>query len=162
LPAPLSRVNRRGAPSTASVVTSVVTGLVIAVFAIFQLDPVLNMFYWFSGLAVVSIVLIELLVCIAVIVYFNRNKGSENLFQTVIAPVLAAIGLVLGEYLLMSRFGLLAGTVAEGVDPTVTSWGLSPIGWVLVALPFALLAGGYVLSLISHSETEELVKDVLS
>jgi amino acid transporter len=162
LPAPLSRVNPRGAPSTASVVTSVVTGLVIAVFALFQLDPVLNMFYWFSGLAVVSIVLIELLVCIAIIVYFNRNKGSENLFQTVIAPVLAGIGLVLGEYLLMSRFGLLAGTVAEGVDPTVTSWGLSPIGWVLVALPFALLAAGYVLSLVSHKENEELVTDILS
>ncbi len=162
LPAPLSRVNKRGAPSTASVVTSVATGLIISAFAVFQLDPVLNMFYWFSGLAVVSIVLIELLVCIAVIAYFNRNKGSENLFQTLIAPVLAGIGLILGEYLLMSRFGLLAGTVAEGVDPTVTSWGLSPIGWVLVGLPFALLAGGYVLSLISHSENEELVKDVLS
>ena len=162
LPAPLSHVNPRGAPSTASLVTSVVTGLVIAAFAVFQLDPVLNMFYWFSGLAVVSIVLIEVLVCIAIIVYFHRNKGSENPFQTVIAPVLAAIGLVLGEYLLMSRFGLLAGTVAEGVDPTTTSWGLSPIGWVLVALPFALLAAGYVLSLVTHSENEELVMDVLS
>jgi amino acid transporter len=162
LPKPLSHVNSRGAPSTASLVTSVITGVVIAFFAIFRLDPVLNLFYWFSGLAVVAIVLIEILVCIAVITYFRRNTGSENVFQTIIAPVLATIGLILGEYLLMSRFGLLAGTVAEGVDPTVTSWGLSPIGWVLVALPFAILLAGYLHSLWSTTENEELVMDVLS
>ncbi|TDW29613.1 APC family permease [Cryobacterium psychrophilum] len=162
LPRPLGRVNKRGAPSAASLVTSAVTGAVIITFALFQLDPVLNLFYWFSGLAVVAIVLIEILVCIAVIVYFRRNRGSENLFQTVIAPVLAAAGLIMGEYLLMSRFGLLAGTVVEGVDPTVTAWGLSPLGWVLVSLPFVLLLVGYLWSALSRSENEALVKDVLS
>lgn len=162
LPRPLGRVNTSGAPSTASLVTSAVTGVVIVVFAVFRLDPVLNLFYWFSGLAVVAIVLIEILVCIAVIVFFRRNRGSENAFQTVIAPILATIGLVVGEYLLMSRFGLLAGTVAEGVDPTVTAWGLSPIGWVLVCLPFVLLLVGYVGSALSKSENDALVKDVLS
>jgi amino acid transporter len=162
LPARLGTVNGRGAPSNASMATSVISGLVIVIFAIFQLDPVLNLFYWFSGLAVVSIVLIEILVCIAVIAYFRRNKGSENIFQTMIAPVLAIIGLVLGEYLLMSRFGLLAGTVAPGVDPTVTAWGLSPIGWVLILLPFALLVVGYVISRIRRDVNEELLRDVLS
>lgn len=162
LPRRLSHVNRRGAPSTASLATSVLTGLVITAFAVFRLDPVLNMFYWFSGLAVVAIVLIEILVCVAVIAFFRRNAGPENVFQTVIAPVLATIGLVLGEYLLMSRFGLLAGTVAADVDPTVTPWGLSPIGWVLVFLPFVLLLAGYLHSLWSTTENEDLVRDVLS
>ncbi len=162
LPKALSHVNGRGAPSTASLVTSVVSGLVIAVFAVFRLDPVLNLFYWFSGLAVVAIVLIEILVCIAVVVFFRRSKGTENVFQTTIAPILAAIGLVLGEYLLMSRFGLLAGTVAEGVDPTVTAWGLSTVGWVLVALPFALLLAGYIVSRLLNDENDDLVRDELS
>jgi len=62
----------------------------------------------------------------------------------------------------MSRFGLLAGTVAEGVDPTVTPWGLSPMGLVLVSLPFVLLAVGYLWSALSRSENESLVTDVLS
>ncbi|KGJ72679.1 DNA topoisomerase [Cryobacterium roopkundense] len=162
LPRLLGRVNGSGAPSTASLVTSAVTGVVTVAFAVFRLDPVLNLFYWFSGLAVVAIVLIEILVCVAIIVYFRRNRGSENVFQTVIAPILATIGLVVGEYLLMSRFGLLAGTVAEGVDPTVTAWGLSPIGWVLVCLPFVLLLVGYLGSALSRSENDALVKDVLS
>ncbi|SEM93623.1 APC family permease [Cryobacterium luteum] len=162
LPRPLSKVNGRGAPSTASLVTSVITGIVLVVFAVFQLDPVLNLFYWFSGLAVIAIVLIEILVSVAIIVYFRRNAGAENVFQTVIAPVLATIGLLLGEYLLMSRFGLLAGTVADGVDPTTTSWGLSTIGWVLVALPFVLLIGGYIFSRMQNHENDDLVRDVLS
>lgn len=162
LPKSLSRTNRRGAPGVASMVTSIITGIIIVVFAIFQLDPVLTLFFWFSGLAVVAIVLIEILVCIAVIVYFRRNRGTENVFQSIVAPVIAAIGLALGEYLLMSRFGLLAGTVAEGVDPSVTSWGLSVIGWVLVALPFALVLAGYLLSRFQRTENKELVRDILS
>lgn len=162
LPSKLGTVNRRGAPTNASMVTSVISGLVIVTFAIFQLDPILNLFYWFSGLAVVAIVLIEILVCIAVIAYFRKNRGEENVFQTLIAPVLAIVGLVLGEYLLMSRFGLLAGTVAEGVDPTVTPWGLSPIGWVLIALPFALLLIGFVVSQARRAINQDLLRDVLS
>jgi len=62
----------------------------------------------------------------------------------------------------MSRFGLLAGTVADGVDPTVDSWGLSLIGWVLVILPFALLGVGFLVSRARTSVNEELLRDVLS
>ena len=162
LPARLGTVNRRGAPAAASVVTSLITGIIIVAFAVFQLDPVLNLFYWFSGLSVVAIVLIEILVCFAIVVYFRRNRGEENVFQTSIAPILATVGLVLGEYLLMSRFGLLAGTVADGVDPTVDSWGLSAIGWVLVLLPFALLGLGYLVSRARTSVNQELLRDVLT
>ena len=158
----LGRVNGRGAPGNASLMTSVITGLVIIAFAVLQLDPVLNLFYWFSGLAVVAIVLIEILVCIAVIVYFRNNKGPENVFQTAIAPVLATLGLIIGEYLLMSRFGLLAGTVAEGVDPTTTSWGLSITGWVLVLLPFVLWVAGWIFSRARTNVNTTLLKDIVS
>jgi amino acid transporter len=162
LPQRLNTVNRRGAPGAASVLTSIITGVVIVIFAVFQLDPVLNLFNWFSGLAVVAIVLIEMLVCIAVIAYFRANRGEENAFQTVIAPIVALIGLVLGEYLLMSRFGLLAGTAAEGVDPTVTPWAQSPIGWILILLPFAVLIVGFAVSSTRRTVNPELLRDVIS
>jgi len=160
LPAALGRVNRLGAPGNAAFATSAITGLVIAIFVVAGLDPVLNMFFWFSGLAVVSIVLIEILVCVAVVVFFDANPGSEGLFVSKVAPVLAAIGLVLGEYLLMSRFGLLSGAVAAGVDPTTTAWGLSPLGWALVLLPFAVLVVGYVYA-HGRGQREELLQDIL-
>ncbi len=162
LPRGLGAVNSQGAPQRASLTTSIITGAVILIFTLFQLEPILNMFYWFSGLAVVAIVLIEALVCVAVVVFFRRNKGEEGIFTTVIAPVLAFIGLAIGEYLLMSRFGLLAGTTAEGVDPSVTSWGLSPLGWFLIALPFIVLLVGYLFSKFAGRVTEDFTRDELS
>ena len=162
LPGGLGKVNSKGAPQRASLTTSVITGAVILIFTLFQLEPILNMFYWFSGLAVVAIVLIEALVCIAVIAFFRRYKGDEGIFTTMIAPVLAFIGLLIGEYLLMSRFGLLAGTTAEGVDPAVTSWGLSPLGWFLIALPFIVLLAGYLFSKVAGRENEDFIRDELS
>jgi amino acid transporter len=157
-------VNGRGAPDRASVIVSIITGIVMFLFAVFQLDPISNMFFWFSGLAVVAIVLIEALVCIAIIRFFLQNKGTENVFVTMIAPILAFIGLVLAEYLLMSRFGLLAGerTLMAGVDPTVTAFGLNAFGWFLVLSPFIVLVIGYVVSLVRKNVNEELLQDVIS
>lgn len=162
LPRRLGGTNDQGAPQRGSLTTSVIAGIVIVTFIVAGLDPVLNMFYWFSGVAVVAIVLIEALVCVAVIAFFRRNRDGENIFTTTIAPIAAMIGLLIGEYLLMSRFGLLAGTTAEGVDPAATSWGLSPLGWTLVLLPFAVLLVGWLLSHLRRPENEEFVRDELS
>ncbi|MEI8327315.1 MAG: APC family permease [Betaproteobacteria bacterium] len=161
LPAALHRVNAQGAPCNAVWVTSVLGAMVIAGFALAGLDPVLNLFFWFSGLAVVAIVFIEILVCASVLAFFRRNPGTEGVFVTKLAPILAAIGLGLGEYLLMSRFGLLSGAVAEGVDPTTTPWGLSPLGWVLALLPFAVFVAGYLFARGQKSD-EALVRDFLA
>lgn len=162
LPHGLSKVNRFGAPGAAAFLTSIISGGVITVFVVAGLDPVLNMFFWFSGLAVVAIVVIEILVCAAVVAFFHRNSGGEGVFASKIAPALAAIGLVLGEYLLMSRFGLLSGTVAEGIDPATTQWHLSTLGWSLVLLPFAVFCLGFAYSFLRQSPQAELVQDVLA
>jgi hypothetical protein len=52
--------------------------------------------------------------------------------------------------------------VAEGVDPTVTAWGLSTIGWVLILLPFGLLLVGWIMARLRSGVNEELLKDVVS
>jgi amino acid transporter len=145
LPDALRRTNRRGAPATASIATSVITGLVIVVFALAGLDPVLNLFYWMSGVAVIGVVLVEILVCVAVLVHFGRSGRTRNWWSTTLAPVLAGLGLLVGLYLLVSRFGLLAGTVPDGVDPSTTAWTLSGTGWTLVLLPVVVLVIGFVL-----------------
>jgi amino acid transporter len=162
LPASLSQVNERGAPLTGSVTVSVLTLAVIAAFAVGGLDPVLNMFYWFSGIAVVAILLIEILVCVAVIAWFRRVPGDSNRFEALLAPLLAAIGLALGLYLLMARFGLLTGAVAQGVDPAVTSWAMNGLGWFMVALPFLTLLGGYVFAALGHDGHDGKLRDDIS
>jgi hypothetical protein len=163
LPASFGKVNGRGAPQAGAILTSVIAAIVIAIFAIAGLDPILNLFFWMSGVTAIAIILVEILVSIAVVVYFMKNKGA-NVWQGKVAPIVAAIGLALGEYLLMSRFNLLAGTVADGVDPTApgSAWLMSPLGWVLVLSPFAALVVGYVLSGFQKNQNDQMAKDILS
>jgi len=162
LPASISYVNDRGAPSNGSIAVSVIVFAVIGVFALAGLDPVLNMFFWFSGIAVVAILLIEILVCFAVIAWFRRIPGDSSYFESLLAPLLASIGLSLGLYLLMARFGLLTGAVAEGVDPAITSWAMNGLGWFMALLPFSTLLGGYLFAVIRHKGNEELLRDEIS
>jgi len=163
LPVALGRVDGRGAPGVASATTSVVTLAVIVLFAVRGLDPVLSLFFWFSGLAVIAIVLVEILVSVAVVAFFRRERVDTRVWNTTIAPILAAVGLVGGLYLLMSRFGVLAGTVAEGVDPTTTPWSMSTTGWVLVLLPFATFAVGTAVgSSRRRHENADAVADLVS
>jgi amino acid transporter len=144
LPSQLDHVNKAGAPVRGSLLTSAISGVVIVLFVVTDKDPVLNLFFWFSGLGVVSIALLEILVCVAVVVFFRRHPGEHSAWTTLVAPILAALGLIVGEYLLMSAFGLLAGTVAEGVDPTTQRWGLSLLGYTLIFLPFVVFVVGVI------------------
>jgi amino acid transporter len=163
LPTGLDRVNKFRAPAAGSIATSVVTGIVILWFAIANLDPFLNLFSWFSGLAVVAIVLVELLVCLAVVAYFRRTRVDTRTWNTLIAPLLAFVGLLVGEYLLIAKFALLAGTAAEGSDPTVDSFALNTTGWILVLLPFVVLILGSIWGTVHKSrENEDLIKDLVS
>jgi amino acid transporter len=161
LPPAISKVNSRGAPQNAAIITSVLAVIVILYFQVNALDPILNLFYWMSATAVIAIVLVEILVSIAVIAFFAKNKLDENVFVRLIAPVLAAIGLAFGQYLLMSRFSLLAGTVAPDIDPTVTPWAQNLTGTVLLSIPFAALLIGYLIGL-ARKEKDEAIKDLVS
>jgi amino acid transporter len=162
LPTKLDNVNRSGAPIVASIATSVVTLIVILIFIVQDLDPILNMFFWFSGMTVVAIVFVEMLVCIAVIIFFRREKLDRRPWNTIIAPALAFLALAIGEFLLTSRFGLLAGTVAEGVDPTVQAWGLNTTGWILVTTPFVVFIIGVLIgSVRQNKENVDAVADLV-
>lgn len=163
LPKRLDHVNRAGAPLWGSVATSIVSLVVILIFVVRNLDPILNMFFWFSGMTVVALVFVEMLVCLAVIVFFRREPLDKRPWQTLIAPVLALILLGIGEYLLTSRFGLLAGTVTEGVDPSVQAWGLNVTGWILITTPFVLFIVGVILgSVRQNRENVDAIADIVS
>ncbi|MBX9472868.1 APC family permease [Microcella sp.] len=163
LPARIGTTNKAGAPQNGVIIVSAIAALVIIIFALVGFDPVGNLFFWMSSITVIAIVIVEILVSIAVIVYFRKNGGG-NIWTTTIAPALSAIILALGLYLLMSRFNLLAGTVPEGVDPSLpeSAWLLDPLGWFLVLLPFIALAVGFIVALINKKENEQLVKDFAS
>jgi amino acid transporter len=163
LPERFSHTNKAGAPRAGVILTSVIALIVIVLFAVGNLDPVLNLFFWMSAITAIAIILVEILVSIAVIAYFAKNSGA-NVWQGKIAPALALVGLVLGEYLLMSRFNLLAGTAADGVDPSLpeSAWALSPFGWFLVLVPFIAGIIGFIVAAIQGKEKAALTEDILS
>ncbi len=163
LPARAATTNASGAPVGGVVITSALAALVMIVFAIAGLDPVANLFFWMSSITAMSVIIVEILVSIAVI-RFLRREGGGSLWKTTIAPALSAVLLAIGLYLVMSRFNLLAGTVPEGVDPTLpeSAWQLNGLGWFLVLLPVIALVVGYVVARINTNENEQLVRDFAS
>lgn len=164
LPLSFGQVNKAGAPQRGVILTSVIALVVMVYFAVMGLDPILNLFFWMSAVTAIAIIFVEILVSLAVIVYFSKNLGA-NVWQGKIAPAIAIVGLAVGLYLLMSRFNLLAGTVPDGVDPSLpeSAWALNSIGWFLVLLPFIAGIVGYIVAAVRKNvENEEITEDILS
>lgn len=108
MPAVLARTNRHAAPHRAAWVQSAVAALLIAPFAILGLDPVLTLFSWFSGLAVAALVTLYVLCSIAVVAFAVRTREGD-IWQTRIAPVLAAVLLGGVLSLVVANFTTLIG-----------------------------------------------------
>ena len=163
MPSMLGETNKVGAPQNGALLTSIIAGAVIVLFAAAGLDPFLNLFSWMSGIAVIAVVAVEVLVSIAVIAYFNK-AGGGTLWNSKIAPAASVVLMLAGLYLLMSRFNLLAGTSADGVDPSLpeSAWALSSLGWFFVLLPFLAMIAGYVVAGTRKNKNDALVRDFAS
>ncbi|MEI6590670.1 MAG: APC family permease [Actinomycetes bacterium] len=163
LPKSFGRTNKVGAPQAGVLLTSVLAAAVIVYFAVANLDPVLNLFFWMSAVTSIAIFFVEILVSLSVFVFFNR-EGGENVWKSKIAPLASAVALALGLYLLMSRFNLLAGTAPEGVDPSLpdSSWQLNSLGWVLVLSPFVAAVIGYLVASLRSADKNRMSQDILS
>jgi len=141
LPKALDRTNKAQAPIMATGLVTVLGVIIVVLSMIFAWDPILNIFYWFGAVAVIAIVLTEILVSIAVIVYFARTKQDTRVWNTKIAPIIAIIGLAVGEYMLMAHFNLFSGTSST---PDALAWEHNTTGWILILLPFVLFLIGLI------------------
>ena len=132
-------------------------------FAAANLDGIVNLFTWMSAVTAVAIMFVEILVSLAIVVYLGKDK-TVSIWKSTIAPLVAAVGLGVGLYMLMSRFNLLGSLAPEGVDPTTPegAWQLTDLGWFLVLLPFIAAAVGLVVSMIQKNSKKELLEDILS
>jgi amino acid transporter len=134
LPAACGRSHvRHASPHVASLVTSVVGAVLMAVCALAGLDPVLEVFTWLAGIASVGIVVLMLLACLAVIVFFRRTRLDRRPWQTLLAPALGLVGLALILLLLGENLPLLMG-------------GSTPLGVGAGVLLVVALAGGWLLA----------------
>ncbi len=129
MPRVLARTNRHRAPAVAARIQTVVAFLLVVPFAVLSLDPVLTLFSWFSGLAVAALLVLYMSSSLAVVAYFRRERAAGQVWQTLVAPVLATALLAWVLYLVVGNFTALIGGSAE------TAVGL------LIVVPAVFVAG---------------------
>jgi amino acid transporter len=126
---------RHASPHVASLVTTAVGTALMAIGAIAGLDPVTQIFTWLAGVASVGIVVLMLLACLAVIVFFRRTQTDRRPWNSLIAPSLGLVGLALILVLLVENLPLLmGGSTALGVGAGVLLAVALLAGWPLARL----------------------------
>lgn len=78
-------------------------------FALLGKDPVLSLFSWFSGVAVLAVMLLYFLTSVSVVVFFRRERLDTRAWNTLIAPVLGALGIAGAIWLILANFTTLIG-----------------------------------------------------
>ncbi|MEU0584658.1 APC family permease [Streptomyces sp. NPDC006132] len=109
LPRGLCGLNRRHAPWAAGCVQTALAVLLVAPFALAGKDPVLTLFSWFSGVAVLAMMLLYLLTSVSVVVFFRRERLDPRPWNTLIAPLLGALGIAGAIWLILANFTTLIG-----------------------------------------------------
>lgn len=111
LPKALGKVHpKTRSPYIASFTQTALVLLLLAPFVILGKDPVLVVFFWFSGISVVGIITLWVLVALAVLVHFSKEPSSDaSPLSTKVAPVLSGILLGWVGYLVLKNFDTLVG-----------------------------------------------------
>lgn len=133
LPAALAEVHERHrAPSRASLWVSLVTSAIVLVSAVAQLDPVLQIYTWYSGTGAVGVIIMMALASLAVIVYGSRLRGAAHGAATPLvlgATTLGCLGLLLVLAISVWNFPLLVGGNVAAVI-----WGAAMVGAFVAGL----------------------------
>jgi len=116
------------APSSSSVVVTVISAVSLGVLTAAGLDPVLQIYTWLSGAATLGVLLLMLLTSVAVIAYHQRGNHDDPVWNAVIAPILSfgALGFVV--YMVVKNLNLLVS-------------GQTAADWVCIGLAVAFAGG---------------------
>jgi amino acid transporter len=139
LPAALGTTHPRyKSPHVASIVQSVIAGLIIIAFAVFagRDNPTQQAYVDVYGLmavmGVIVILAVQALVSLAILVYFWRHHGTEvHWWSTVLAPIISFAGQAVVLLLLFQNISFIAGTAG------LVKW-LGPIDLVVFAVGIGL------------------------
>lgn len=150
LPASLGRTSRRtGSPIAGSLVQTVVGLVIILVWALVGLDPLIQLFFWFSTTGGVGILFLLVLTGIGTIVFFSRTNNGETLWQRRIAPIAATVLLLIVTYFAVTNFAVLLGV--SNNSPLVWAF---PVGFVVIGI------AGVLWGLVLRARQPEVYKSI--
>ncbi|WP_231645471.1 APC family permease [Mycolicibacterium mengxianglii] len=118
LPAAVGVVNvTHRAPSRASLVVSTVIAVLLLAVLIAGLDPVAEVYTWFSGAATLGVIVLMALTSLSVLVFFrSRPEANTGIWSTAVAPAVALVCLTVVTWLVVKNFPVLVpSTIAANV-----------------------------------------------
>lgn len=132
LPSALGKTHPKfKSPYIAGVFLTVLSLVVLGIFAIAGADPFMNVYLWLVGLGTLGVLVLQALGAIAVVGYFAKEK-KVNVWVGAIAPGLGAIGLIFAIYLAVTNFSQLTA-VNEG-PVTLLPWLIIVFGLVMLII----------------------------
>jgi amino acid transporter len=127
LPHKLAEVHaKHRAPSRASVWVTVITSVVVVVSALAQLDPVLQIYTWYSGAGAVGVIWMMALTSFAVLAFGVKHRGTTGEAPSplvITASLLGGVGLLGVLGISVWNFPFLVGGPVEAIV-----WGLVLVG----------------------------------
>lgn len=115
-----------GSPYIAGLVQSLVAAVILGLFIGSGADPYTVIFSLSSAVGVIGILSVQVLVCIAIIMYFRKNHHEHGVWTTVLSPALALMGLGGMLALVVTNLPLLTGS--EGALTSSLPWGVAATG----------------------------------
>ena len=119
IPRFLARTSDAQAPVAGSLAQSALAAVMILVFAVFGINselgplyPVLTLFTWLTNAGAFGLVFLLVVTSAAVVGYFRTRPDEQSVWVRLIAPAVAALGLVYVFVMIMLNFDVMIG--AEG------------------------------------------------
>lgn len=124
----------RKTPYYAAVVQTISAVIVVGGFALAGLDPYTTLFTWLAGIGTIAIIGAQTIAGVAIFVFFRKTDVDKRLWHTVIAPLLAVIGLLSLLVLACASVELLLGTSGPLTLLFIVLLLAAPIAGVVYAL----------------------------
>lgn len=132
LPTALGRTSARSAaPRAASLCQSAVGALVIAIYAIGDLDPLVELFFYAGTAGGLGVLLLVTVTAVSVLWFFAHDRRGEGVWSAHVAPAAATALLLLVSWAGISNMPQLLGTPPG-----------SPLPWLVPAVYGAVALAG--------------------
>ena len=111
----LSKIHaKHQTPYVACIVQGILMMICIAIFAFMHLDPMIDIFSWCSAFGSMAILVLQVGVSLAVIVYFIKNKElNVSLWSRLIAPTISSVGMAFILYLVVKNLDIMSGSSSQ-------------------------------------------------
>lgn len=132
---------RHSSPFVAGMVQTVLALGVTALFAFAGQDPYAVVFAWMGTFASLGILVLQILVSLAVIGFFARDKRDLGLWPRLVAPGISLVGLGTCLVLMLANLSLISGSESVIIDSfplLIAAVGLFGFGfatWIRAARP---------------------------